>query len=623
MYVLTYNNGAGDYIVTDSYFWSTAFSANIQEGDLDIYVKNVNGDYIENAYVKLYDENWNFEDDYTNSSGKADFNNMAYGTYHYEVRYTGDAQEFWGDDDIDINSSNESVTFTRNWPYRYSYELPATNINLNETVTYKITIKNKLTFSRNTKVELWVDRNQSSSGDFHEISNYQTISSNNTKTYSFNFAPTSTGTYYWKMHVLSYNDGAGDYIVTDSYYWSSSFEIEDEPIFPLNEGVIIYHSYSNYDAWDSKLFMYDFGTKSKTEISKNWNIDHEMNAHISPDGSKIVFMGDDSGLPRDWDIYIWNIGTNNAPINLTSSNNLRDEDPKFSPDGNSIVFKQNGDIKIMNLSGNITTVISNDGYTIEESMPYFTSDGQHIIYAKNAGEYSDICLVDLDGSNETELYCIDGVSEYYPIVKNSTSVFYTRWVSSSNHNDQIYQGDFSGNYGSLSINDVSSNNSDAYPVDDDYLFFSSTRSGSIGGYDLYIGQISTGYVWNLNNFNINTSQEDLGTCYTPQVNIITDVINSHENIIANYCLYNNFPNPFNPTTIITYQLPKDSNVILRIFNINGKLVKILVKEKQKAGFYKIQWNGKNEKDNSVASGIYLYQIKAGDYIKIKKCLLLK
>ena len=96
--------------------------------------------------------------------------------------------------------------------------------------------------------------------------------------------------------------------------------------------------------------------------------------------------------------------------------------------------------------------------------------------------------------------------------------FYTRWISSSNINDQIYKGDFSGNSTSISINDFYSNNSDAYPVDEDYLFFSSTRIGGNGGYDIYLGQQSTGDVWTLNDFSINSTIEDLGVCFINQIN---------------------------------------------------------------------------------------------------------
>ena len=259
--------------------------------------------------------------------------------------------------------------------------------------------------------------------------------------------------------------------------------------------------------------MIIFLNNIKTELSANWNIEQVMNAHISPDGLKIVFMGYNSGLTEDWDVYIWNIGSTSHPTNLTNCNNIRDEDPKFSPDGNSIIFKQEGDIKVMNLSGNIINTLTNDEYTIEESMPYFTKDGQKVIYARDDREKSDIYMMNINGTGITSLYSEVGVSEYYPIIKDSSSFFYSRWISSSIDNDQIYLGDFSGNTRSLSINDIHSDNSDAYPVNSDYLFFSSNRSGGFGGYDIYLGKISTGEVWNLNNFGVNSSKEELGVCY--------------------------------------------------------------------------------------------------------------
>jgi hypothetical protein len=90
-----------------------------------------------------------------------------------------------------------------------------------------------------------------------------------------------------------------------------------------------------------------------------------------------------------------------------------------------------------------------------------------------------------------------------------------------------------------------------------------------------------------------------------------------------YQLAQNYPNPFNPVTAINYQLPKDSNVILRIFNINGQLVKTLIEEKQSAGYYKIQWDSRDENGNSVVGGLYLYQLKAEGFSQSYKMVLIR
>jgi len=85
-----------------------------------------------------------------------------------------------------------------------------------------------------------------------------------------------------------------------------------------------------------------------------------------------------------------------------------------------------------------------------------------------------------------------------------------------------------------------------------------------------------------------------------------------------FCICQNYPNPFNPTTIIRYQIPKSSFVILSIYDINGRLIETLVNENKNAGYYSVNWNAEN-----LSSGIYIYRIKAGEFNSVKKCLIVK
>jgi hypothetical protein len=79
-----------------------------------------------------------------------------------------------------------------------------------------------------------------------------------------------------------------------------------------------------------------------------------------------------------------------------------------------------------------------------------------------------------------------------------------------------------------------------------------------------------------------------------------------------------YPNPFNPSTTITYRLPKTSEVELNIYNLLGQKVATLVSKKQPAGQYQVQWDASN-----FASGIYYYIIKAGEFRQVKKMILLR
>jgi hypothetical protein len=88
-------------------------------------------------------------------------------------------------------------------------------------------------------------------------------------------------------------------------------------------------------------------------------------------------------------------------------------------------------------------------------------------------------------------------------------------------------------------------------------------------------------------------------------------------------LEQNYPNPFNPETAIKFSLKEDAWVTLRIYNVLGQVVTTLVNEQKPAGEYVISWNGKNQHNDDVASGVYFYRIKAGDYESVRRMTLLR
>ena len=90
-----------------------------------------------------------------------------------------------------------------------------------------------------------------------------------------------------------------------------------------------------------------------------------------------------------------------------------------------------------------------------------------------------------------------------------------------------------------------------------------------------------------------------------------------------YIISQNYPNPFNPETIIRYQLPRSSQVVLKIFNILGQDVQTLINTQQQAGYYSIVWNGKDNNGMVVPSGVYIFRIEAGDFIRANKMILIR
>ena len=107
----------------------------------------------------------------------------------------------------------------------------------------------------------------------------------------------------------------------------------------------------------------------------------------------------------------------------------------------------------------------------------------------------------------------------------------------------------------------------------------------------------------------------------------TAVEQSNGDIPNTFTLFANYPNPFNPSTNISYSLSTSANIRLNIYNITGKKIRTLINQHQSAGTFKVNWNGCNDNNVSVASGIYLYRMEVNTGQEIvsqsRRMLLLK
>ena len=90
-----------------------------------------------------------------------------------------------------------------------------------------------------------------------------------------------------------------------------------------------------------------------------------------------------------------------------------------------------------------------------------------------------------------------------------------------------------------------------------------------------------------------------------------------EAVPSGHALSQNVPNPFNPVTVIAYDLPKAGDVTLRIYNITGQQIATLVSKHQTAGHYQVAWDGAG-----FANGIYVYRLQAGQFEEARRMLLL-
>ncbi|KVD27132.1 discoidin domain-containing protein [Burkholderia ubonensis] len=285
-------------------------------------------------------------------------------------------------------------------------------------------------------------------------------------------------------------------------------------------GKLVYHSYVNYGDGTSQLFLYDFSAHTLTQLSKStWGITDPMNGVFSPDGKWLAFMGIKNNA---WNVFMLQLGTSNPPINMTNSTGAtRNEDPKFSADGKTLVFKQNGDVKQATLSYTsagpvFTSVVSltNAPAGAEYSMPFLAPDASAVYYATGTGANMGLMKRTIATGATAVFDNPAGLQTYYPIVRADGAVFYARWKDTSQL-DQIYSktADPASTPNQLAINDCISNNSDPAPVNGtNYVFFSSTTAG---GYQLYVGDVTTGQRWSLSQFGVNadTTKAKLGSNY--------------------------------------------------------------------------------------------------------------
>lgn len=156
----------------------------------------------------------------------------------------------------------------------------------------------------------------------------------------------------------------------------------------------------------------------------------------------------------------------------------------------------------------------------------------------------------------------------------------------------------------------------------------STSPGNIE-LELYYGSRSSISPVRLSNYNCqntlepNCIQRQINTTVKPEAWFVTLGGNSQTINSIKKLTLDNYPNPFNPTTTISYNIPHEGKVFLEIYNIKGQLVKQLVSGSQPEGYYEVNWNGRDGNDKIVSSGLYFYKLKTEDKIISKKMLLLK
>jgi hypothetical protein len=335
--------------------------------------------------------------------------------------------------------------------------------------------------------------------------------------------------------------------------------------------------------------------------------------------------------------------------------------PIFSPEGDEVYYS------LMNSSpGAILYTKLVDGIWTDPAVapfsspagsdsPFISSNGTKLVFLsrQNAANGENIWVVEKNnGEWGTAIMLGNEVNQIGP-----------HWQASIANNQNLYaaNGDIyfseyvNGSYSTAQKLGPEINTDDGYETspfiapDESYLIFGSVQ-GSSPYSDLFISTKQNDGSWSegVNMEELNTGDHELYANVSPdgsfimflsgrsgillpywvdaQVihNYITDVDdeNNLERTIT-FELYQNYPNPFNPVTTIKYNIPSGTNVNIKIYDLMGKEIATLVNTYKPAGLHSITWDGKDKTGRELSSGIYYYQVRAGNQSQIRKMALIK
>lgn len=147
------------------------------------------------------------------------------------------------------------------------------------------------------------------------------------------------------------------------------------------------------------------------------------------------------------------------------------------------------------------------------------------------------------------------------------------------------------------------------------------------GFDVYAPLRSTPILADIDNdsdLDLISGSQGGGLLFYENLDSVTAIDHTHQhNVPTSIRLEQNYPNPFNSITVISWQLSARNNVRLTVYDLLGQKIKTLVNGRRSAGAHRVEWDGKDDLGNDVASGIYIYRIRAGNFVSSRKMLLIR
>jgi len=386
------------------------------------------------------------------------------------------------------------------------------------------------------------------------------------------------------VHVIWQDERDGNFEIyykrstNNGVSWGSDTRLTNSPNRSVNPSLSVYTHYLHLVWADFRNNNYEIYYKRSTNGGLNWLSDTRLTndpansgfPSVSVSGLDVHVVWEDN-RDGDYDIYflqstdggvIW------RPAIQLSNNTVNSVNPSVSSPGN---FP----------SGDVHVVYSDESYSNYEI---------HYRYSSNGG---------LNWLPDRRL-TVDNAWSSNPCLAVYNSFVHMVWVDNRNGNDEIYYKRSTNTGVNWSADVRLTNNSSG----------STEPSISVSNSE---PELSVHVVWS----DLRDGNSEIYYKRNPTGNPIGIKVISSE-IPKEFNLFQNYPNPFNPSTNIRFDVQKQSIIKIFVYDVVGRLVETMVNEELKPGSYKVDFNG-----TKYSSGIYFYCLKVGDFVEVRKMILLK
>ena len=330
------------------------------------------------------------------------------------------------------------------------------------------------------------------------------------------------------------------------------------------------------------------------------------------------------------ELYLFDSATNQS---LLISDNLSYESNfYYSPTHGLIFFYEQNNICKYDISNQEKTILSNNAQSSGgDGISYLSCSESGYIYYECAvstlyegGFFAgvpQICRVSYDGDSPAEsitnelagLIIYQGLFLFAPISNHSLQEkIAISGIDEQENGSAIHLYDsVTGTLEDLTTLEGTFVVSKTWSKDSNYLYLSSYSDDF--DFESY-------KIWKYDLLN-NTLEQFLNG--TNPILLQNEELGIKNNVLNKFNIYQNHPNPFNPSTTLHYDLPMDGLVSITIYDMLGNEINQLVNEVQNSGYKTVKWNATNNQGHPVSAGVYLYSIETGDFRKTKKMILLK